>query len=130
MNATRDEATNNHIMELSMTLSFIDRGLVRIVELPSSDKKATFIMTMYTDHPFGQGDPLFKPLDERVTRGMDFEAVNSVDTVLRTMVSAPFYFEGNENRGAYFSKATLDTVMGDPKGDAILTRARKWSAQQ
>ena len=69
-------------------------------------------------------------LDKLVTPGTDFEAVNSPDAVLRTMVSAPFYFEEDETRGAYFSKATLDTVMGDPKGDAILTRARKWSAQQ
>ena len=117
-------------MDLSITLTLIDRGLVRIVQLHSRDKKATFMMKMYTNQLFGKGNPLLLPLDERVTRGMDFEAVNSVDTVLRTMVSAPFYFEGNENRGAYFSKATLDTVMGDPKGDAILTRARKWRAQQ
>ena len=130
MNATRDEATNNHIMDLATTLTLVDRGLVRINERPSVDKNATFVMTIHTNHPFGKGNPLLLPLDERVTRGMDFEAVNSVDTVLRTMVSAPFYFEGNENRGAYFSKATLDTVMGDPKGDAILTRARKWRAQQ
>ena len=117
-------------MGLAMTLSSIDRGLVRIVELPSSDKKATFIMTMYTDHPFGQGNPLFKPLDKFVTPGMDFEAINSPDAVLRTMQSQPFYFEGNEGRGAYFSEATSEMVMGDPKGSAILNRARKWREQQ
>ena len=128
MDATRDEATNNHIMDLATTLTLVDRGLVRITERPSADKISTFMLTMYTDHPFGQGDPLFKPLDKLVTPGTDFEAVNSPDAVLRTMVSAPFYFEEDETRGAYFSKATLDTVMGDPKGDAILTRARKWRA--
>ena len=87
-------------------------------------------ITMYTDHPFGQGNPLFKPLDKLVTRGMDFEAVNSPDAVLRIMQSQPFYFEGNEGHGAYFSEATLETVMSDPKGNAILNRARKWRAQQ
>ena len=130
MNETRDDATNNHIMELAMTLSSIDRGLVRITERPSADKTSTFMLTMYTDHPFGQGKPLFKPLDKLVTPGTDFEAVNSPDAVLRIMQSHPFYFEGNENHGAYFSEATLETVMGDPTGNAILNRARKWRAQQ
>ena len=130
MNATRDDAINDHIMDLAMTLSSIDRGLVRVTEGPSVDKKSTFRLTMYTDHPFGQGDPLFKPLDKLVTPGTDFEAVNSPDAVLRIMQSHPFYFEGNENHGAYFSEATLETVMGDPTGNAILNRARKWRAQQ
>ena len=130
MNATRDDAINDHIMDLAMTLSSIDRGLVRVTEGPSVDKKSTFMLTMYTDHPFGQGNPLFKPLDKLVTPGMDFEAVNSPDAVLRIMQSQPFYFEGNEGRGAYFSEATSEMVMGDPKGNAILNRARKWRAQQ
>ena len=93
MNATRDDEINENIMDLAMTLSSIDRGLVRVTERPSADKTATFAMTIHTNHPFGKGNPLLLPLDERVTRGMDFEAVNSVDTVLRTMVSAPFYFD-------------------------------------
>ena len=87
-------------------------------------------ITMYTDHPFGQGDPLFKPLDKLVTPGTDFEAVNSPDAVLRIMQSHPFYFQGNEGRGAYFSEATLEAVTSDPKGNAILNRARIWRAQQ
>ena len=130
MDATRDEATNNHIMDLATTLTLVDRGLVRIVKLPSSEKKATFMMTMHTNQSFGKGNPLLLPLDERVTPGMDFEAVNSVDTVLRTMLSAPFYFEGNENRGAYFSEACLEAVTSDPKGNAILNRAKRWSARK
>ena len=130
MDATRDEATNNHIMDLATTLTLVDRGLVRINERPSVDKNATFVMTIHTNHPFGKGNPLLLPLDERVTRGMDFEAVNSVDTVLRTMLSAPFYFEGNENRGAYFSEASLEAVTSDPKGNAILNRAKRWSARK
>ena len=93
MDATQDEAIHENVMDLSITLTLIDRGLVRINERPSVDKNATFVMTMHTNHPFGKGNPLLLPLDERVTRGMDFEAVNSVDTVLRTMVSAPFYFD-------------------------------------
>ena len=130
MNASRDDATNENIMDLAMTLTSIDRGLVRITERPSADKISTFMLTMYTDHPFGQGDPLFKPLDKLVTPGTDFEAVNSPDAVLRIMQSQPFYFEGNEGRGAYFSEATSEMVMGDPKGSAILNRARKWREQQ
>ena len=130
MNASRDDAINEHIIDLAMTLSSIDRGLVRVTEGPSVDKKSTFMLTMYTDHPFGQGNPLFKPLDKLVTRGMDFEAVNSPNAVLRIMQSQPFYFEGNEGHGAYFSEATLETVMSDPKGNAILNRARKWRAHQ
>ena len=129
MDATQDEATNNHIMDLATTLTLVDRGLVRINERPSVDKNATFVMTMHTNHPFGKGNPLLLPLDERVTPGMDFEAVNSVDTVLRTMLSAPFYFEGNENRGAYFSEASLEAVTSDPKGNALLERAKRWNAQ-
>ena len=130
MNATRDDAINENIMDLAMTLSSIDRGLVRVTEGPSVDKKSTFMLTMYTDHPFGQGDPLFKPLDKLVTPGTDFEAVNSPDAVLRIMQSHPFYFQGNESRGAYFSEATSEAVMSDPKGKAILNRARKWRAQK
>ena len=130
MDATRDEATNNHIMDLATTLTLVDRGLVRIVKLPSREKKATFMMTMHTNQSFGKGNRLLKPLDERVTRGMDFEAVNSVDTVLRTMLSAPFYFEEDETRGAYFSEATLEAVTSDPKGNALLERTKRWSARK
>ena len=130
MDATQDEAIREHVMDLSITLTLIDRGLVRIVQLPSRDKKATFMMKMYTNQLFGKGNPLLLPLDERVTRGMDFEAINNVDAVLRTMVSQPFYFQGNESRGAYFSEATLEAVTSDPKGNAILNRARKWRAQK
>ena len=130
MNETRDDAINENIMDLAMTLTLVDRGLVRVTEGPSVDKKSTFMLTMYTDHPFGQGNPLFKPLDKLVTRGMDFEAVNSPNAVLRIMQSQPFYFEGNEGHGAYFSEATLEAVTSDPKGNAILNRARIWRAQQ
>ena len=130
MNATRDDAINENIMDLAMTLTSIDRGLVRITERPSADKTATFAMTLHTNHPFGKNDKLLLPLDERVGRDTDFDAVNSVDAVKRVMQSPPFSFVGHEDQGFYLSETPLRTVVEDAMGEAILTRARKWSAQQ
>ena len=130
MNASRYDAINEHIMDLAMTLSSIDRGLVRINERPSVDKTATFVMTIHTNHPFGKNDKLLLPLDERVGRDIDFDAVNSVDVVKRVMESPPFSFVGHEDQGFYLSEAPLQTVVEDAKGEAILNRARKWRAQQ
>ena len=137
MDATRDEAINNHIMDLAITMSLIDRNLVRVTRTPLAsvyglptgkaldhiNARYQFMFTIHTDHAFAKGNRFLKPLDELVTRGVDLEAENSVDTVKRVLQAQPFYFTENEEYGVYLSDATLDAVMSDPKGMAILKRA-------
>ena len=137
-----DEKTRARIMDLGMTLGFIDQGLVRVIPCPfsSSDNdipvKAlkdlnsnyTFMMVILSNHPFDRADKLVKPLDSLVTRG-DFEALNSVDAVLRTMQGSPFFFERDEKYGVYFSSTTFEAVKSDHMGEAILARAQGWRSE-
>ena len=75
-----DEETRARIMDLAMTLGFIDQGLVRIIPGPfsSSDydipvkalkdlnEKFTFMLVILSNHPFERADILAKPLDSLV----------------------------------------------------------------
>ena len=102
------DETRARIVDLGMTLSFIDQGLVRVIPSPFSadydlpagetlkdlNSKFTFMMVILSNHSFD--DKLVKPLDSLVTRG-DVEALNSPDAVLRTMQGSPFFFARSEN---------------------------------
>ena len=137
-----DEETRARIMDLAMTLGFIDQGLVRVIPGPffSSDydipvkalkdlnEKFTFMLVILSNHPFERADKLVKPLDSLVTRG-DFDALNDPDAVLRTMQAAPFFFKRNEKHGVYFSDTTFETVKSDHMGEAILARAQGWRSR-
>ena len=46
---------------------------------------ATLIMVVHSNQPFNRADRHVKPIDKLVTHGLDFEAVNDLDAVLRTM---------------------------------------------
>ena len=80
------------------------------------------MFTIHTDHAFAKGNHFFKPLDELVTRGVDLEAVNSVDAVKRVMHASPFYFAANEDYGVCFSEVPFEKIMSDATGKAILDR--------
>ena len=137
-----DEETRARIMDLGMTLSFIDQGLVRVIpgqfsadyDLPAGktlkdiNSNYTFMMVILSNHPFDRADRLVKPLDSLVTRG-DFEALNSVDAVLRTMQGSPFFFERDEKYGVYFSSTAFEAMKSDNVGKAILARAQGWRSE-
>ena len=129
-------------MDLAMTLGFIDQGLVRVIPGPfsSSDydipvnavkdlnEKFTYMLVILSNHPFERADKLVKPLDSLVTRG-DFEALNSLDAVLRTMQAAPFFFARDEKHDVYFSDTSFEMVKSDHMGEAILARAQGWRSE-
>ena len=136
-----DEETRARIMDLAMTLGFIDQGLVRVILGPFSadydlpvkavkdlNENFTFMLVILSNHPFDRADKLVKPLDSLVSRG-DFDALNSVDAVLRTMQAAPFFFKRNEEHGVYFSDTSFETVKSDHMGEAILARAQGWRSR-
>ena len=139
-----DEQTHAKIIDLALTLTLVDRGLVRVVQspFPSSvyglptgkalerlSARYKFMLVILTNQPFGKNNQLLKPLDEFVTRGTDLEAFNNVDAVKRTMQTSPFFFAGNEEHGVYFSEVPFNTVMKDAKGKAILDRAQSWRSE-
>ena len=133
------DETRARIVDLGMTLSFIDQGLVRVIPSPFSadydlpagetlkdlNSKFTFMMVILSNHTFDRADKLVKPLDLLVTRG-DFEAMNSPDAVLRTMQASPFFFARNDEHGVYFSDTTFEAAKSDHMGEAILARAKRW----
>ena len=129
-------------MDLAMTLGFIDQGLVRVIlgpfsadyDLPAGktlkdiNSKFTFMMVVLSNHPFDRADILAKPLDSLVKRG-DFEALNSIDAVLRTMQGTPFFFARSEKHNVYFSSTAFEAVKSDNVGKAILARAQGWRSE-
>ena len=139
-----DEETRARIMDLAMTLGFIDQGLVRVIPGPFSadydahlpagkplkdlNSKFTFMMVVLSNHPFDRADILAKPLDSLVSRG-DFDALNDPDAVLRTMQAAPFFFKRDEKHGVYFSDTSFEAVKSDHMGEAILARAQGWRSR-
>ena len=136
-----DDKTRARIMDLATTLSCIHQGLVRVIPGPFSadydlpvkavkdlNEKFTFMLVILSNHPFDRADKLVKPLDSLVSRD-DFDALNSVDAVLRTMQAAPFFFKRNEEHGVYFSDTSFEAVKSDHMGEAILARAQGWRSE-
>ena len=119
-----------------MTLSHIDRGLVRIVKSPfvgptyglptgerlqELNKKYTFIMAMHTDQPFGRDSRFFHPRDE-LAQAADMEAENNVDAIKRILLDYPFYFVKSETYGVYVSETSEESIVQSDMGNAILNR--------
>ena len=132
----QNEQTNLKILDLAMTLTHIDKGLVRIRRksfvgptygLPTGErlqelnKKYTFMMAMHTDQPFGQDSRFFHPRDE-LAQAFDMEAKNNADAIKRILLDYPFHFVKNETYGVYVSEASEESIVQSDMGNAILNR--------